>query len=56
MSRQFSGQKDQAGLKGATVTKTITGYIGDDEIQKPRSLSLAENLPVIIEIIDSEGK
>jgi len=44
------------GLKGATATKAIIGYIGDGEIQKPRLLSLTENLPVIIEIIDTGEK
>ena len=44
----------ELGLAGATVLKGVTGFIGDDEIHKPKSFSISESLPVTIEVVDTE--
>jgi len=44
------------GLAGATVKKGVMGFLGDRQISKPNTLSLSENLSVVIEIIDNESK
>lgn len=44
----------ELGMNGATVTKGMMGFIGGDKIHKPKLSRIAENLPVIIEIADTE--
>ena len=44
----------ELGLAGATVLKGVTGFIGDDEIHKPKSFSISESRPMTIEIVDTE--
>lgn len=41
-------------LAGVTVTRGIMGYGASSEIHTAKILRLSEDLPVIIEIIDSE--
>jgi len=44
------------GLAGATVTKGIMGYGGSSRIHTAKILRLSEDLPLIIEIVDTEEK
>lgn len=41
-------------LAGATVTRGILGFGADSRIHAAKILALSEDLPVIIEIVDSE--
>jgi len=44
----------ELGLAGVTVIKGMMGFIGDDEIHKPKLRSISESLPVTIEVVDTE--
>jgi PII-like signaling protein len=46
----------EAGLAGATVVRGIEGFGADSRIHTARILRLSEDLPVLIEIVDSEEK
>lgn len=46
----------QAGLAGATVVRGVEGYGATSRIHTTRILSLAEDLPVTIIIIDAEDR
>ena len=41
------------GLAGATVTRGIEGFGADSHLHTSRILRLSEDLPVVIEIVDS---
>ncbi|MDD5645437.1 MAG: DUF190 domain-containing protein [bacterium] len=43
------------GLAGATVLRGIMGYGADSRMHTAKVLRLSEDLPVIIEIVDTEG-
>jgi len=43
----------EEGLAGATVIRGIEGYGADSRIHTARILRLSEDLPVVIEIVDS---
>ncbi len=43
-------------LAGATVIKGILGFGADSRIHAAKILSLSDDLPVIVEIVDSEEK
>ncbi len=45
-----------AGLAGATVFRGIEGYGASNHIHTTRLLSLSEDLPVAIVIVDTEAK
>jgi uncharacterized protein len=45
-----------AGLAGATVTRAVEGFGADSIIHKAKLLELSEDLPFVIEIVDSEEK
>ena len=44
------------GLAGATVMRGIMGYSGNSVVHTAKILRLAENLPILIEIIDTTDK
>jgi hypothetical protein len=44
------------GLAGATVLRGMMGFGGHSEIHTARILRLSEDLPIIIEIIDTAAK
>lgn len=44
------------GLKGATVVRGIEGFGADSILHSTRLLSISEDLPIIIEAVDSEEK
>ena len=44
------------GLAGATVTKGIMGFGGSSRIHSAKILRLSEDLPLVIEIVDTEDK
>jgi PII-like signaling protein len=44
----------ESGLAGATVMKGIMGYGANSRIHTSKILRLSEDLPVIIEIVDSK--
>jgi uncharacterized protein len=46
----------KAGLAGATVTKGISGFGASSRIHTTKLLRLSEDLPLLVEIIDSEEK
>jgi PII-like signaling protein len=41
-------------LAGATVTRGILGFGADSRLHSAKILSLSEDLPVVIEIVDTE--
>lgn len=49
-------QAQQHGLAGATVFRGIMGFGPDSRIQTARIMRLSEDLPVVIEIIDTAEK
>lgn len=46
----------EEGLAGATVFKGFMGYAPHADIATAGILRLAENLPVVVDIVDSEEK
>ena len=46
----------EAGLAGATVLRGIEGFGADSRLHTSRILRLSEDLPVVIEIVDSEHR
>lgn len=44
----------EIGIAGATVTKGIMGYGADRRMHTAKLVEISENLPIIIEIIDTE--
>jgi PII-like signaling protein len=44
------------GLAGATVARGIMGYGAHNAIHEPHLFSLSNDLPVVIEIVDSDEK
>jgi PII-like signaling protein len=46
----------KAGLAGATVLRGVEGYGGTNRIHTLRILSLSEDLPMVIIIIDTQDK
>jgi hypothetical protein len=46
----------ELGLAGATVIRGIEGFGADSRIHTARILRLSEDLPVVIEIVDTEEK
>jgi len=46
----------KAGLAGATVMKGIMGFGASSRIHTTKLLRLSEDLPLVIEIVDSEKK
>jgi uncharacterized protein len=46
----------KAGLAGATVTKGIMGFGASSRIHTSKILRLSEDLPFLIEIVDTEKK
>jgi PII-like signaling protein len=45
-----------AGLAGATVLKGVLGYGATARIRTTKILDLSADLPLVIEIVDEEGK
>lgn len=43
-------------LAGATAFRGIMGYQGGSKIQRSTILRLSENMPIVIEIVDTEDK
>ena len=46
----------RAGLSGATVLKGIEGYGGHSVVHAARVFDLSTDLPIVVEIVDSEEK
>ena len=46
----------EAGLAGATVWRGIAGYGARSRIHTAKILRLSEDLPLVIEVVDSEEK
>jgi len=46
----------RAGLSGATVIKGIEGYGGHSVVHAARIFDLSADLPILIEIVDSEER
>ncbi|MCL4543897.1 MAG: DUF190 domain-containing protein [Chloroflexi bacterium] len=44
------------GMAGATVARGVMGYAGTGALHEPHLFRLSTELPVVIEIIDSEEK
>lgn len=44
------------GVAGATVIKGAMGYGGKNEVHSDRLLRLSSDLPVVVEVVDSEEK
>jgi PII-like signaling protein len=49
-------QARKAGLAGATVSKGIMSYGASSRIHTAKVLRLSEDLPLVVEIVDSEEK
>ncbi len=45
-----------AGLAGANVIKAVMGFGRDRQIRSAKLLTISTNLPLVIEIVDSEGR
>ena len=45
----------EIGLAGATVTRGIMGYGAASRIQTSKLLRLSEDLPIVVEIVDTEA-
>lgn len=45
-----------AGLAGATVLRGMMGYGRDRRMQSAKILDLSDDLPVVVEIVDSEAR
>ena len=43
----------QAGLAGATVTKGVLGFGAQGQVESAKLLTLAENLPLVLDFVDS---
>ncbi len=43
-------------LAGATVTRGILGFGADSRLHSAKTLRLSEDLPIVIEIVDTEEK
>lgn len=50
----FEAKKN--GLSGATVTRGIMGFGANSKIHTAKLLELSSDLPIVIEIVDSEEK
>lgn len=46
----------EGGLAGATVVRGIEGFGADSRLHTARILRLSEDLPIVIEIVDTEEK
>jgi len=46
----------EMGIAGATMLRGLMGYGGSSRIHTAKILRLSEDLPIVIEIIDSAGK
>ena len=46
----------RAGLAGATVFKGVIGYGGHSVVHSARIVDLSPDLPVLVELVDSEEK
>ena len=46
----------EIGLAGATVTRGIMGYGAASRIHTSKVLRLSEDLPIVIEIVDTQAK
>ena len=46
----------EAGLAGATVLRGLESYGANDHLHTTRILSLSEDLPIVIDIVDQEGR
>jgi len=46
----------EAGMAGVTVLRGIAGFGGSSRIHTTKLLRLSEDLPMVIEIVDSEEK
>lgn len=46
----------ERGLAGATVLRGIEGFGANQHLHSTRILSLSEDLPILIEVVDSEEK
>ena len=44
------------GVAGATVVKGAMGFGGNSEVHSDRLLRLSSDLPVVVEVVDSEEK
>ena len=44
------------GVAGATVIKGAMGYSGKNAVHSDRFLRLSSDLPVVVEVVDSEAK
>ncbi len=53
---QIVMQARELNLAGATVTRGILGFGADSRIHTAKILALSEDLPIIIEIVDTEEK
>src|SRR5919198_6079224 len=49
-------QARKRGMAGATVTRGIMGYGAHSAIHEPHLWSLSHDLPVVVEIVDSDEK
>lgn len=50
------GEARAAGLSGATVLRGIESYGASSVVHRARLLELSEDLPIVVEIVDTEEK
>ncbi len=49
-------QAQEHGLAGATVFRGLEGFCAKSRVRKTSILRLSENLPIVIEIVDTKDK
>jgi len=56
LSTEIVVRAKEAGLAGATVTRGVEGFGRESIVHTARLVSLSSDLPVIVQIIDTEDK
>jgi len=54
--KQIVNEARKAGIAGATVLRGIMGYGANSKVKTTSILRLSEDLPLVVEIVDSEEK
>ncbi|MCP4360132.1 MAG: DUF190 domain-containing protein [Chloroflexi bacterium] len=54
--KQIVNEARQAGIAGATVLRGIMGYGANSKVKTTSILRLSEDLPLVVEIVDTEEK
>jgi uncharacterized protein len=56
LATEIMQRAHRAGLAGVTVLRGVEGYGASNHIHTTRILSLSDDLPMVVVIVDTEGK